>query len=90
MTRKSPWVAGVLNFFFPGLGFAYLGGTTYLIAGIGLFVVVLISGIMELGASIERPGSIALDLLASFALAGIAAETAIRQNRAGMQVSKPQ
>ncbi len=82
MRRKSPWIAGILNFFFPGLGFAYLGGTTYLVAGIGLFALVLIDVAQTWQAPL-RPGEVVGGVLTSFALAGLAAETALLRNRWG-------
>ena len=38
MKKKNPWVAAILNFFLPGIGFAYLGGPALIVSGIVLFV----------------------------------------------------
>jgi hypothetical protein len=38
MKKKNPWVAAVLNFIFPGIGFAYLGSTILVIWGIVFFI----------------------------------------------------
>ena len=39
--RKNPWVAAILNFFFPGIGFVYLSRPVFIVAGL----VLIISGI---------------------------------------------
>ena len=38
MRRKNPWLAAILNFILPGIGFAYLGSVPLIVAGIALFV----------------------------------------------------
>jgi len=38
MKKKNPWVAAILNFIFPGIGFAYLGSSVLILFGIVLFV----------------------------------------------------
>jgi small-conductance mechanosensitive channel len=38
MRKKNPWVAAILNFFFPGIGFAYLGSTALIVGGMVLFI----------------------------------------------------
>lgn len=38
MRKKNPWVAAILNFIFPGIGFAYLGSGVLILFGIVLFV----------------------------------------------------
>ncbi len=38
MRKKNPWLAAILNFLFPGIGFAYLGSVPLIIAGIVLFI----------------------------------------------------
>ena len=38
MKKKNAWVAAILNFIFPGIGFAYLGSTVLILFGIALFV----------------------------------------------------
>ena len=38
MKKKNPWVAAILNFFLPGIGFAYLGAPSLIVSGIVLFV----------------------------------------------------
>ena len=44
--KKSPGLAAIINFFFPGLGDAYAGRP---IAGVSAFVVVLILGLLTWG-----------------------------------------
>ena len=46
MKKKNPWVAAILNLLFPGIGFAYLGSTALILAGIVLFVSDLAIGII--------------------------------------------
>lgn len=38
MKKKNPWVAAILNFIFPGIGFAYLGSSVLVVFGIALFI----------------------------------------------------
>lgn len=38
MKKKNPWVAAILNFIFPGIGFAYLGSGVLILFGIVLFI----------------------------------------------------
>jgi hypothetical protein len=38
MKKKNPWVAAILNFIFPGIGFAYLGSAVLFVFGIALFI----------------------------------------------------
>jgi hypothetical protein len=38
MKKKNAWVAAILNFIFPGIGFAYLGSSILILFGIVLFV----------------------------------------------------
>ena len=38
MSRKNPWIAAILNFLIPGIGFIYLGTTPFIIGGAILFV----------------------------------------------------
>ena len=38
MKKKNPWVAAILNFFLPGIGFAYLGTPSLVVSGIVLFI----------------------------------------------------
>ena len=38
MKKKNPWLAAILNFVLPGYGFAYLGTTPLVLAGIVLLV----------------------------------------------------
>ena len=46
MKQKNPWVAAFLNLLFPGIGFAYLGSTALILAGIVLFISDLAIGII--------------------------------------------
>lgn len=41
MGRKNPWAAAVLNFFLPGIGFAYLGEGRYIAIGLALLALSL-------------------------------------------------
>lgn len=38
MKKKKPWAAAILNFFLPGVGFAYLGTPSLVVSGIALFI----------------------------------------------------
>ena len=38
MKKKNPWVAAILNFILPGIGFAYLGSAVLVVFGIALFI----------------------------------------------------
>ena len=38
MKKKNPWVAAILNFILPGIGFAYLGSALLVVFGIALFI----------------------------------------------------
>jgi len=44
--QKNPWVAAILNFFFPGIGFIYLGTTLFIIVGVILFSIELFLSIV--------------------------------------------
>lgn len=50
---KNPWIAAVLNFFFPGLGFVYLGQAEFVLGGIVLFGADLTISCVALAASMD-------------------------------------
>lgn len=41
MKKKNPAITAVLNFFLPGLGFAYLGSPFFIVAGIAFFALIV-------------------------------------------------
>ncbi len=49
MKKKNPAITAVLNFFLPGLGFAYLGSPFFIAIGVAFFV--LIVAAMVIGAA---------------------------------------
>ncbi len=77
--RKSPWKAALLNFFLPGIGFVYLGGTLYIIGGVILFALEIISTIAFPG-EIFNPTFIAAGILLSFLWAALGYISAERIN----------
>lgn len=83
--RKNPWVAAVLNFFFPGIGFVYLGRPVFIVAGL----VLIISGIVDTVIFWEHlfePYIISLSLMFGIGWAfagGLAAEYVNRQEGLG-------
>jgi len=74
MKKKNPWLAAILNFFFPGIGFAYLGSTALIVAGIVLFVSDLVIAVIyaryTMGMAL-RPSYWVFSLLGALALAVI-------------------
>jgi hypothetical protein len=38
MKEKNPWIAAILNFFLPGIGFAYLGTPILILGGAFFFI----------------------------------------------------
>jgi len=64
---KDPWVAAILNFFFPGLGFIYLGRAEFIVGGLMLFIVDLMGSCAILVASIN-PISLAIVWTVVFSL----------------------
>jgi lipid-A-disaccharide synthase-like uncharacterized protein len=74
MKKKNPWVAAILNFFFPGIGFAYLGSAALIVSGIVLFVSDLVIGIIYMRHTVgmaDRPSYWVFSLLGGLALAVI-------------------
>lgn len=48
-TRKNPWAAAILNFFFPGIGFVYLSIARYILGDITLFIIDIIFTVLTMG-----------------------------------------
>ena len=74
MKKKNPWVAAILNLLFPGIGFAYLGSTALILAGIVLFVSDLAIGIIYYKHTVgmaSRPSYWVWSLLGALSLAVI-------------------
>ena len=74
MKKKNPWVAAILNFFFPGIGFAYLGSASLVVSGIVLFISDLVIGIIYLKHTVgmaDRPSYWIFSILGALALAVI-------------------
>ncbi len=81
MDTKNRSVAFFLNFFFPGLGFAYLGRPSLIVGGIIFFA----SSIFDLVSDFQRafdPKRLLLGLAAALSLAVIAGDFAAMCNRA--------
>ena len=38
MKEKNPWIAAILNFLLPGMGFVYLGTPILILAGVTYFL----------------------------------------------------
>ncbi len=75
MPRKSPIVAAMLNFFLPGIGFAYLGRPGLIIGGVLFFIAATLDSLRRL-ADIFDPASLALGLAAYGAMALLGSEVA--------------
>ncbi len=74
MKKKNPWVAAILNFVFPGIGFAYLGSTALILSGIVLFISDLAIGIIYYKHTVgmaSRPSYWVWSILAALSLAVI-------------------
>jgi lipid-A-disaccharide synthase-like uncharacterized protein len=75
MRKKNPWVAAILNLIFPGIGFAYLGSTALILAGIILFVsdfaITMIYAKYTMGMA-SRPSYWVFSILGALSLAVIA------------------
>jgi hypothetical protein len=72
--KKNPWLAAILNFFFPGIGFAYLGSVPLIVAGIALFVSDVVIGVIYVKHTVgmtDRPSYWIFSILGSLALAVI-------------------
>lgn len=72
MKKKNPWVAAILNFVFPGIGFAYLGSAILILSGVVFFisdlVVTIIHAKYTMGMA-SRPSYWVFSLLGGLALA---------------------
>ena len=71
MKRKNPWVAAILNFFLPGVGFAYLGSVPLIVAGYALFISDLAIGVIYYKHTVgmaSRPSYWVWSALASLSL----------------------
>ena len=66
--RKNPWVAAVLNFFLPGVGFMYLEEGVFILTGILIFLEMLVSTISDISSWLE-PSTIVLSLIYAIGLA---------------------
>ena len=75
MKEKNPWVAAILNFFLPGIGFAYLGSSILIIAGIAYLITSFVTEIMLhkqiMALLAERPSFLVFAVLAEFSWAVI-------------------
>jgi len=74
MRKKNPWIAAILNFFFPGIGFAYLGSATLIVSGIVLFISDLVIDVIYMRHTVgmaDRPSYWVFSLLGALALAVI-------------------
>ena len=74
MKKKNPWVAAILNLVFPGIGFAYLGSTALILAGIVLFISDLAIGIIYYKHTVgmaSRPSYWVWSILGALSLAVI-------------------
>jgi len=74
MRKKNPWLAAILNLLFPGIGFAYLGSTALILAGIVLFISDLAIGIIYYRHTVgmaSRPSYWVWSVLAALSLAVI-------------------
>lgn len=65
MKRKNPWIAAILNFLIPGIGFIYLGTTPFIIGGAVLFIFVILETAIT-WSTILDPLTIALSFLFAF------------------------
>jgi hypothetical protein len=64
--HKNPWIAAILNFLLPGLGFLYCGTTTLVIGGALLLIMSLVSTLTS--SQWLKPDTILLSLVESVAL----------------------
>jgi hypothetical protein len=74
MKKKNPWLAAILNFFFPGIGFAYLGSATLIVSGIILFISDLVIEVIYVRHTVgmaDRPSYWLFSILGALALAVI-------------------
>ena len=75
MKKKNPWVAAILNFFLPGIGFAYLGSPVLVVWGISYLVFSLVTEIMIhkqfMAVAVAKPIFLLFAALADFSWAAI-------------------
>jgi len=73
MKKKNPAITAVLNFFLPGLGFAYLGSPFFIATGVALFAllfVAMVIGTRSTPAALQavtQPGDVA-DIVVTVAI----------------------
>ncbi len=83
MPRKSQVVAAILNFLFPGMGFAYIGRPGLMIGGVMFFIAATADGLRHLPEDIFSPTSLALGLAVSGGMALLGSDVAEMFNRVG-------
>jgi len=76
MKEKNPWIAAILNFLFPGIGFAYIGTTMLVVWGV-LFcitdiILTIVVAIILTKHMIANLFLIPFQILCAFSFAGIA------------------
>jgi len=74
MKKKNPWVATILNFFLPRVGFAYLGSAPLFIAGSIFFTSDVAIGVIYYKHTVgmaSRPSYCVWSVLAALSLAVI-------------------
>lgn len=74
MKKKKPWLAAILNFLLPGIGFAYLGSAPLILAGIVLFISDIVIAIIYYKHTVgmaDRPSYWIFSLLGALSLAVI-------------------
>jgi hypothetical protein len=76
VSAKSRGAAFVLNFFFPGLGFAYLGRPSLIIGGIILFACSMVDSISDFQRAFELTPRLLLGLATALSLGVIAGDFA--------------
>jgi len=84
MRKKNPWLAAILNFFFPGMGFTYLGSLPLIVAGIVLFISYVVIEIIYYKHTVgmaDRPSYWVFSILGGLALAVITFVLAKNQNK---------
>lgn len=80
MSTKNHSVAFFLNFFFPGLGFAYLGRPSLIVGGIIFFASAMFDSVPDFQKAFD-PMRLLLGLAGALSLAVIGAEFADMLNR---------
>jgi hypothetical protein len=80
VSTKNRGVAFFLNFFFPGMGFAYLGSPSLIVAGVVLFASTMFDSISDFQRAFD-PMRLLLGLATALSLGVIAADYAETVNR---------